>query len=209
MKSPSPPRPGLFTAPPVYQAICGLLVLPVFLLQTDVAIRCFQTAGFVLMAKASGRKINMLSSLFLLAGILIMNLLSPHGEVIARVFTLPVTLGALRMGLHRATTFIGLIYLSRYTISPGLRLPGKAGGVLGKTFCYFEYLQEENARCDEKNVFRRIDAVLSAVSSRIAEQGDAYETAGVASCHVTGLLLMCLFTGINWGAFIFSLLYRH
>jgi hypothetical protein len=67
----------------------------------------------------------------------------PSGEVLFTLGSFPITAGALQWGLIKTTTLLGLIYLSQFAIHPGLQLPGVLGGIIGKTFFYFERIQEE------------------------------------------------------------------
>jgi hypothetical protein len=187
---------------PSHQFLCGLIVLPAFLLQGNLIIRSIQTLLFLILARGSGRKVKVFSSLLILVSVLLMNILSPHGEILIKILSFPVTLDAMLMGLHRATTFIGLIFLSQYAISSRLKFPGVAGGMVGKVFFYFEHMQEENRVCSEKNLFRRIDNVLYAVSSRIKNHKTLHESHENLSTGMPAIIFIATFIVLNWGVLI-------
>ncbi len=68
------------------------------------------------------------------AGIVFFNLLTPFGRVLASPFGLKVTDGALRAGIEKALTVEGMIFVSRWMLRYGVKLPGKAGMLVTEAF---------------------------------------------------------------------------
>jgi len=122
---------------------CGILVVVSFLFQSSVTLRCIQAAGFVILASVSGKKIRIVPLILMFSGIVIINLLRPYGKLLFSVFSFNITQGALETGINKASTLVGLIYLSRFFVQPGLRIPGKTGWLLGRVFYYFEEITEK------------------------------------------------------------------
>ena len=165
---------------PEHLALCGVLVLPAFLLGGSLAAKTALTALYIVLFLLSGRRIRVLPNVFIGAGIVLANLITPFGKVLFRVGNFPVTGGALRLGALKAVTIIGLIYLSRLTIRAAVRFPGRLGEILSLTLFYFERITERKTRLDRRDLWAGLDALLHEV----------YETAspenlkiGRASCR--------------------------
>ncbi len=105
---------------------------------------CPTTAGKAALAAVGaalcvlgGRKFSLPRALLTAAGIVAVNLLVPAGRVLARLGPFSVTETALLEGLEKAITFEGLMLVSKATIRPGLRIPGRFGGLLGRAFAVY------------------------------------------------------------------------
>jgi hypothetical protein len=143
--------------------ICGALLFPAFLFQSDLAIRAAEVAAFFLLGAMSGRKIRILSNLIVSVGIVAFNLVIPAGRVLVTVLGIPITDEALRSGVSKATAVIGMIAISQISIRRTLRLPGTLGGLVGRTFLYFERIMGERKRLGRDRIMERIDQLLMSV----------------------------------------------
>ncbi len=76
-----------------------------------------------------------------------------------------MTAGALESGLQKSMLLIGLVFTSLFSVTPGLRLPGILGGVLGRMFYYFEELSAGKGKIRRKSFIKDIDAVLGSCRS--------------------------------------------
>ncbi len=151
---------------------CGALLFPPFLLQQDLVVRAGLIALFVALNALAGRRIRILQSILVAAGIVAFNLVLPTGRVLLSPMGLPITEGALKSGLMKATAMTGLIFLSRFSIRPNLRLPGRIGGLIGRSLFYFEAIMSQRRRIDRKDIIGSIDALLLAVTEGGGPQGD-------------------------------------
>lgn len=93
------------------------------------------TAAFLLQKKA-GRKIIIRPHIFMILFMLISSLLTPHGRIIARIFSYPITEGSLLDGLSKGLRLSGGIALSQ-AFSVFIK-PGE--GIIGKTVATFTML---------------------------------------------------------------------
>jgi hypothetical protein len=156
-------EPGAFmkahTAPGLLFA-AGALVFPSFLLQQDLAIRAVQVVLYVCLCAFSGRRVRPLQYFVVAAGIVVFNLVIPTGRVLLSVFGLPLTEGALKSGLLKATAMTGLIALSQFSIRSDLRIPGRIGGLLGRSLFYFERIMGQRRKVERRDVIGSIDALL-------------------------------------------------
>jgi hypothetical protein len=66
----------------------------------------------------------------------------PVGRVLARLGPLAITETALLDGIGKALVFEGLIYVSKASILPGLRLPGRFGSLVAEAFVYYDRIVE-------------------------------------------------------------------
>ncbi|MDR1315933.1 MAG: heptaprenyl diphosphate synthase, partial [Spirochaetales bacterium] len=88
------------------------------------------------------------------------NALIPYGRVIFEAGIFRLTEGALLQGIEKAATVEGLVMLSRVTISPRLRLPGRAGALLSEAFLLLPRLLEQKNRIHAKTFIEDVDRVL-------------------------------------------------
>ncbi len=181
--------------------ICGILIIPAFLFQENPAVRGIQTILFIILAAASGRRVKILPGLLLFIFIIIANIFSPVGRVFFSIGKLPVTAGALRNGLLKGTMLIGLIYLSRFSISPGIRIPGSFGTIIGKVFFYFECIMKADIKITAGNFIGQIDRLLMDVDLKSGET-PSDTPAVIRSGYL--VFLMPLLVLLNWGALYFN-----
>jgi hypothetical protein len=125
--------------------VSTVLILLAFLFQTSLVFKALEVLLLIFYAALRGKQFRLLPNLLILAGITGANLLTPVGEVLFRVASFPVTRFALEQGLLRALLFIGLVYLSRATVScfaGTLAFPGRVGRLLGRTLYHFEQFMD-------------------------------------------------------------------
>jgi hypothetical protein len=183
--------------------LAGALLFPAFLFQQDLGIRLLQLALFFLLNALRGRRVRVLPHLVVGLGIVIFNLIIPTGRVIIAVAGFPVTSGALRGGVAKATTVIGMIALSQFAISTGLNLPGRLGGLVGRSLYYFERIMAKRKSVDRKKLIESVDSLL------LDLQGEADQDPGdepLARISIAGFLFLSLLVTANWAALICSLL---
>lgn len=118
--------------------VCGLLMIPPFILQPDPVFKAIQVMMFLLYGVLLGKRIRLVPGIVLIFSVTAASALNPLGEVLLTIGDFPVTAGAVRQGFLRGLNLIGMVYLSRCTISPRLRVPGEIGRLFYRVFYYFE-----------------------------------------------------------------------
>jgi hypothetical protein len=195
------------TAPGLLFA-CGALVFPSFLLQQDLAVRAAQVVLYVGLCAFSGRHVRPLQYLVVAAGIVVFNLVIPTGRVLLSVFGLPLTEGALKSGLLKATAMTGLIALSQFSIRSDLRIPGRIGGLLGRSLFYFERIMGQQRKVERKDIIGSIDALLLEVhQAPVANEEALLAAAGGRGgtrrkSTPRGYAFLAAVVLVNWGAFV-------
>jgi hypothetical protein len=181
----------------------GALLLPAFLLQQDLAVRGMQIVLFAALTALTGRRVRLAQFLVMSAGIVLFNLLIPTGKVLAAPLGLPLTEGALKIGLWKTTAMIGLIVLSQFSIRSDLRLPGWIGGLIGRSFFYFELIMSKRRRIDRKDIIASFDRILIEVQAE-----GRHREAGMQDPRRStfkGILLVGAVVCVNWAALAFTL----
>ena len=172
---------GLF-GPPAVRFVAGLLAVPPFLFQENRIVQAAQVLVFVVLSVLSGKKFRLLPNLMIGAGIIVMNLLTPQGSVLFSVGSFYMTAGALDRGIAKTLVLIGLIYLSRFSVTKGLSLPGRIGGLLSRVFYYFEEITKSRGGFTRGNMMARLDEILISVQEQAAADrvsgGETGEPAG-------------------------------
>jgi hypothetical protein len=134
---------------PSFLFLYGLALSPSLWLQGRLGVKAVQALLlFALAVWVRPRRWwrSALASLVFVAATAAMNLAVPLGRVLARLGPVAVTEGALSSGLAKGLTLVGLAYLSRLCVRPGLTLPGAAGRYVARTFFYLNRLLERGLR---------------------------------------------------------------
>jgi len=153
-------RIGRYIAPlPRFAA--GMLMLPPFLFIEGLAGKTVLAVFFSLLAVSAGKHLRWGYFLIVVLSVTFFHLLSPWGRVLVNIGPLTVTSGALESGLTRGITLIGMVVLSMAAVKPELRFPGRFGGLLGRTFYYFDVIIEGEKRLSRKNFFAGLDELLT------------------------------------------------
>jgi len=187
--------------------LSGLLVLPAFLFQNNLPAKASQTALFIILCAAGSRRMLILPPLIAFFSVTLMNLLSPHGEVLITIGRFPITETALHTGLHRALTLIGLIYLSKLAITRHTRLPGTLGALIAKTFFFFERMTEEWKNIKEKRLLVKLDTLMLTLEAAPAA---AKKTGSSApSSRRASIMFALIFITGNWLLLVLTLAIPH
>jgi hypothetical protein len=112
----------------------------------------------------------------------------------------------------KATAMVGLIFLSRFSIRPGLRLPGRIGGLIGRSLYYFEAIMSRRRRIDRRDIIGSVDALLISVTegaaSRVAGGGGVGRSGPQRTRSrrggIAALIAMVL---VNWGVYAATLVH--
>ena len=182
----------------------GAGLLPAFLFQQDLVLRGLLIVLFLAINAASGRRVRLLQYGLVGAGIVIFNLVMPTGRVLVTLLGLPVTEGALKSGLFKATAMIGLISLSQFSIRSDLRFPGRIGGLLATSLMYFERIIGEKRVIDRKDIIGSLDSILLAVHFAAPESGSARPQVKTTAAGAALLILVVL---ASWAALGWSYLH--
>jgi len=140
--------------------LAGMLMLPPFLLTNNLAIKVGLATLFAFLALLAGKRLRWAYFLLLILSVVFFHLLNPWGRVLLEIGPLAITVGALESGLIRGFTLVGMVFLSVAAVRPELELPGRFGGLLGKTFYYFDAVIEGKNQLSRKNFFSSLDKIL-------------------------------------------------
>jgi heptaprenyl diphosphate synthase len=163
------------------------------MLQGDVVVRCAQMVVFITVAALVGKRVRLVPPLIMFTVVTAVNLTVPNGRILFSVGSFNITRGALVSGLSRSALLVGMIYLSRLAIGPGLRLPGRFGSLLLRAFAYFESLTNRWPHTSG-TLTGRLDELMQQVQSAPSEIGAPTGTAvyGRAKSVALGVLLLAV-----------------
>lgn len=143
-----------------HRFIWGLSLLVLFLFSHGIIARLLFALLFALLARLAGKRIRYSYFLLLTLSITLFHLLSPFGEILYSIGRLEITRGALLTGLTKGITISGLVFVSLFSVSRNLSLPGRFGRLLGRSFYYFERLYGEKRKVGRKSFLADVDAIL-------------------------------------------------
>jgi len=181
--------------PAVLQFAAGALMMAGFLAQRDLVLRGVEFIAFLLLARLTGRRLRLLSYLVVSAGIVAFNLIIPVGRELFSVLGFPVTESALKSGVAKALTLVGMIAASQFSIRPDLRIPGRFGGLLARSLLYFQLIMAERRRIDRRDLIGSIDAVLMGVHGTGAVLRD---DAPAVPVRASAILVLAVIVCLTW-----------
>jgi heptaprenyl diphosphate synthase len=144
---------------------CMGLVMAVIFVLSPLPVRAALFLVFCVFVRLMGKKINPLITLAIMAGIVFFNLLAPYGKVLAVLGPLRITQGSLLAGLEKAITLEGLLMLSRACIKNDLRLPGKAGSLLGESLRILELMRQKKGLIRRGHIVAGIDQMIQEIEA--------------------------------------------
>ncbi len=183
--------------------LLGLLTLPAFLLQENLLIKLLLAGVFLLLSFISGKKIKLIPVIVAAGSITFLNVLNPVGKILFTVAGFRVTEGALRLGIFRSATVIGLIYLSRFSVRRGLKIPGTYGAMIGKMLYYFEIITEFKGKLEIKKPMESINRIIQGVYGKSSSEANAEKR---RQSSWKGIVFISVFVLINWGLYLGNLL---
>lgn len=177
----------------------GLLLMPSFLFQDHLGVKWGQVFFFVLLSALAGKRVKLLPNIIMISTIVLANLITPIGRVLYQLGSFPITAGALGNGLERAALLIGMIYISRFAVRRGLRIPGKTGHMLSLVFFYFEKILE-GERISKGHLIKKIDDKILAVHQS-SHQFDG-DGGGMVRSNPLGYCYLASVLSANWLLFL-------
>lgn len=139
----------------------GMLTLPAYLLQDNLIIRLAQVVFFGALARVAGKKLQWVYFISIIVTITIFHVIVPSGAVLAEIGGFRITQGALRTGVFKALTIVGMVFISLVAVRADLRLPGTLGALAGKIFWSFEQIMERRGELGVRHPFQSADMLLS------------------------------------------------
>lgn len=185
---------------PRLRFVWGAVLLVLFVLQSNLILKSLLVLLYGYMAVVAGKRIRWTYFVVLIVSVTFFNLLTPFGTVLLRIGPFTATEGALLSGLRKGVTIVGLVFVSLFTVSRKLVLPGRFGAFLSRSLYYFERLYAEKKKVRRGHVIEDIDAILERVSEggsidrtelESRNQGDSNRRTGTPGVAiVVGVLLV-------------------
>jgi hypothetical protein len=141
-------------------ATAGAAISAAFLFQRSLPFRAAMFLCFFAAAWLSGKKVSPLATLLVSAGIVAANLFVPVGRVLAQLGPFRITETALLEGISKALVFEGLLYVSKASILPGLRLPGRFGSLIAAAFVYYDRIVEYKGSLRPQTIIEDADRLM-------------------------------------------------
>jgi hypothetical protein len=141
-------------------ALAGLALSIALVFQQWLLARIAMFLVALLFCYLSGNPFHAFRSIVTILTITIINLLVPIGRVLLKWGPFLVTERALIEGIEKAITFETLLLISRITIRPGLKLPGKFGTIVAESFSYYQKLLDAKMPFRPDTFFGDLDNTL-------------------------------------------------
>jgi len=138
----------------------GISFIPGFFLIDRIEFKLCLVVIFALLASLAGKKIRFLYFIIMTGSIVFFHILTPVGRILLKTGPFIITEGSLKTGFNKGITLAGLIFISLFSVSPALKLPGKLGGLLGRMFFYFEEIIENRKKIRPKDFIDSLDEIL-------------------------------------------------
>jgi hypothetical protein len=183
--------------------LAGMAVLPAFLFQESLAVRVFQVVLFGWLTTMAGKRLLWLYFITISLGITVFHVLIPTGAVLFEIGGFPVTTGALRSGIYKSLTIVGMVFISLISVRADLKIPGRVGAVAGKLFWSFEQIMERRDELRLTSPLHSADELLLGVyrSLRSMDGSVAHVQARKATAPgstVPGRVVLLFFVAVQW-----------
>lgn len=172
------------------------LTAPSLLVASGPAVRAAQLALLIMVALVMGRRVRWGRTVLFFAAVVGFNLATPGGRVLVAPAGLPVTAGALEVGLTKALGLTGLLLLSKVGVRRDLRLPGRAGRLLDLTLAYVRAFLDADVKLLARDPVGRLDHLLRAVQREVDGAPDIPPTPTAAS----GIAILTTVLAASWAA---------
>lgn len=117
-----------------FRVVAGLTLILGVMFAPGPYTKGLLTLIAILLVALDRSRIRWLPVMVMSSGIVFFNLLTPFGRVLVSPLGFSVTDGALRAGIEKALTVEGMIFISRWMLRYGIRLPGRAGMLVTEAF---------------------------------------------------------------------------
>lgn len=179
-------------------AAAGLSVIAALLIQPAPGLRTGILLGAMAFSWATGRRVPVLGTTLVILGIAGANLLVPVGRVLAAWGPIRITETALREGIEKAVTFEALIYVSKATIRSDLRIPGRAGSLVGASLRCYERILETRIRLRRSSFLSDLDEVLLGIYDEEFSAAPGRPAAAPMGREAAGSVILFLAAAAVW-----------
>jgi heptaprenyl diphosphate synthase len=183
---------SIFSAKALF--VSGLVIMPALLFNPSTEYRFLQFIFFWFLLLLTGKKTNPFITIITMFFIIAFNLIIPYGQVLFAAGPLKITSGALKSGIHRAVTFMGLIMLSKAGIRHDLKIPGAFGELLGESLRLFSVMMGKKYRLKINNPIKLIDNLLMELSAEDFSGDNPEEQ----KTKPAGYIILALVIIISW-----------
>lgn len=140
--------------------LVALFLILVLIFSHSLILTAGITTLSLLLLFASRTRIRLLPALITAVSIILFNVLVPFGRVLAEPFSLPITEGALLLGVKKALFLEGMLFLSRWALDGTKAIPGLRSGILSEMFAFLAVLTSSKKKIDRKELVASIDAIM-------------------------------------------------
>ena len=180
----------------------GLLLAVGLVAQGDLLLRSVHALIFTALAWLAQPRLRLRRTVVFLAVTVAFNLLTPTGRVLLRIGGFAVTEGALIVGVGKAASLGGLLFISRLMIDSRLRLPGASGALFASSLAFLARLMDDRVRFDLRHPVRSLDQAL--LSARDAVPQAATAGGGSGTTTLLGGACVAALLALSGGALIWS-----
>ena len=194
--------------PPAVRFWTGISLIPGYFLVDRVLPKLILVLLFAFIAKQAGKKIRHLYFIMMILSITVFHLLTPMGKIIMELGPFQITSGALETGFLKGITLGGLVFLSLFSVTPSLKLPGRLGGLLAHMFYYFEEILDGRKRVKASDFIGSLDTILMEIfpPHEISVPGEDGEGEQVKKSYPLMIPYILLMEVLVWGAAVWVLL---
>jgi uncharacterized membrane protein len=144
-----------------FRVPCGIALIVALMFSPGIPARAIVAAAALVLALSDRSRIRAVPAIAMALSVVAFNLAVPFGKVLASPFGLPVTAGALETGIKKALEIEGMLFVSKWMLKPGIRLPGKAGTLVSEAFSLAGALTAGRKRLNPRNLVASLDAIMS------------------------------------------------
>ena len=138
----------------------ALVLILILMFSPSLVVTAGITLLSVVLLIVSTIRFRFVPPLLAVTGIVLFNLLVPFGRVLAEPFSLPITEGALLLGIKKALVLEGMLFLSRWGLHGIRHVPGLRSRTMADLFAFLEVLTDGRKKLDRKYLVESMDALM-------------------------------------------------
>ncbi len=181
--------------------LLGLAMLPAIFFQSSVLLMAIQYIACIILSLAAGRKFRILPALLLTLSMVVVQVIQPMGKVLFSIWSLPITQGALLLGLRKALVLLAMIQISLYMTSGRPDLPGQLGKLMSVQLSYFGQFSQQWKQAmgsNGKNFLLKLDDLFFDACSQAPQESNSQSKIPSTALGISLLVVLYILFAIQF-----------
>lgn len=182
-------------------ATTAIVLAPSLVASAPFTTKLIQLGVLLVLAAAANVHLRVGRTVIFFGAVVAFNVLSPAGRVLLTVLRVPVTDGALALGVAKASGLASLLLLSKIAIRPNLQLPGRFGRLVARMLRYLRALLALDLSVLARRPLTGLDTALLDLQNTADPPGPAArsgDTIPRSHSELSAVLVVTVIVVLSW-----------